>query len=435
MPRSLTVPARRFALTERGGSPHPPRRRAACDDLAAGTETRRAPLGPGMLFALALTLALAAAGCDGEAPGPAPNGGDTRPAPPANWPMFHATPDLRGAVAGHLPDALVPEWTFETEGPILGGAAVAGGRVYVGSGDFKIYALDLATGRKIWAHTTEGEIKAVPLVLEGTVYVGSTDSRLYALAAEDGSVRWTYETDDQIAGAANYWKPPDGGGYRILVAGYDAFLHCLDAADGKVLWKVETGNYINGTPAVGDGLAVFGGCDGLLHVVDLAEGKETTTIDAQTYIAASPAMAGGLVYAGNVEGMFMCANPVTRWPQWKYTPEATEFFATPAVGETAVFVGGRDKRLHAIDRRFGDPLWTFATRGDVDSSPVLVGEKVLFGSGDGRLYMVRTDDGTQVWSYDLGAAVLATPAVAGRRVVIGTDDGVLHCFTAKSKQQ
>jgi outer membrane protein assembly factor BamB len=179
---------------------------------------------------------------------------------------------------------------------------------------------------------------------------------------------------------------------------------------------------------VAGGLAVFGGCDGLLHVVDLAEGRQTTTIDAGTYIAASAVMAGGLVYVGNVEGMLMCANPVTRWPQWKYTPEGCEFFASPAVGATALYVGSRDKRLHAVDRKFGDPLWTFATRGDVDSSPVLVGEKVVFGSGDGRLYMVRASDGRQVWAYDVGSPILASPAVAGRRVVVGADDGTVYCF-------
>ena len=144
-------------------------------------------------------------------------------------------------------------------------------------------------------------------------------------------------------------------------------------------------------------------------------------------------MAGGHVFAGNVEGLFLCANPVTRWPQWKYTKAEADFFSSPAVGAKAVLVGSRDRRLHAIDRQFGDPLWTFATRGDVDSSPALVGDKVVFGSGDGRVYMVRASDGRQVWAYDVGAAVASSPAVAGRRVVIGSDDGTVYCFGPKGE--
>ena len=41
-------------------------------------------------------------------------------------------------------------------------------------------------------------------------------------------------------------------------------------------------------------------------------------------------------------------------------------------------------------------MWTFATRGKVDSSPVIVGDKVVVGSDDGRLYMVSLKDGKEL---------------------------------------
>jgi outer membrane protein assembly factor BamB len=51
--------------------------------------------------------------------------------------------------------------------------AVAGGRVYAGSEDDNVYALDAATGHRRWAFTTGYEVDSTPAVANGTVYVGS----------------------------------------------------------------------------------------------------------------------------------------------------------------------------------------------------------------------------------------------------------------------
>jgi outer membrane protein assembly factor BamB len=76
-------------------------------------------------------------------------------------------------------------------------------------------------------------------------------------------------------------------------------------------------------------------------------------------------------------------------------------------------------------------LWTFPTRGRVDSSPVVVGDKVLVGSDDGHIYMVSLDKGKELWSYEIGQSVGSSPAVADGKVVIGSDDGSVYAFGAK----
>ena len=53
----------------------------------------------------------------------------------------------------------------------------------------------------------------------------------------------------------------------------------------------------------------------------------------------------------------------------------------------------------------------FITRGKVDSSPVVVGDKVVVGSDDGRLYIVSLKDGSELWSYEIGQPVGSSPAV------------------------
>jgi outer membrane protein assembly factor BamB len=59
--------------------------------------------------------------------------------------------------------------------------AVVNGTVYVGSDDNNVYAINAATGAKVWGFTTGDEALSSPAVVNGTVYVGSFDSNVYAI--------------------------------------------------------------------------------------------------------------------------------------------------------------------------------------------------------------------------------------------------------------
>jgi outer membrane protein assembly factor BamB len=88
-------------------------------------------------------------------------------------------------------------------------------------------------------------------------------------------------------------------------------------------------------------------------------------------------------------------------------------------------------RVHCIGRDDGKQLWTFKTLGEVDSSPVICGDKVIVGSEDGRLYMIRLSDGSKVWSYEIGQPVTSSPAIAKGMVIVGSNDGYLYAFGPK----
>lgn len=197
----------------------------------------------------------------------------------ADWIMHRGGPQLQGVAAMPAPAEPKVAWTFSAGKPIKSGAAIAGGRVFIGDDAGVVHALELATGKEIWTFKTEGAIEATPLVLNDVVYIGSSDAKLYALGAADGKPKWTYETGDKLLGGANFAKNPKGEGTWILVGSYDSNLHCVDAATGKAVWTAPTDNYINGTPALLEtGEVLFGGCDSFVHVVQLADGKEIRQI-------------------------------------------------------------------------------------------------------------------------------------------------------------
>jgi outer membrane protein assembly factor BamB len=346
------------------------------------------------------------------------------------WPMFRGNPGLTGVAPGKLADSLTLQWQFKLGGATKSSAAISGGRVFIGSDDGHVYAIDFANGQKVWSFKTGGPIESSPLVLNGKVYVGSSDNFLYALNAADGKEVWKLATEDKILGSPNWVKAPDGKGDWILAGSYDFKLYCADAATGKTNWTFETGNYINGSPAVADGKTVFGGCDALLHVVSLADGKKIKEVEAGAYIAGSGAFENGNFYIGHYENEFLCADLNGGKIAWKFKDRNFPYFSSPALTADRVIFGGRDKRLHCLNRANGEEVWSFSTRGKVDSSPVVVDGKIVVGSEDGRLYMVKLADGAELWSYEIGQPIISSPAVAGGRVVIGGEDGNVYCFGA-----
>ena len=115
---------------------------------------------------------------------------------------------------------------------------------------------------------------------------------------------------------------------------------------------------------------------------------------------------------------------------WSFRDREFPYFSTPAVTKDRVIFGGRDKLLHCVNRETGDSIWSFSTRGKVDSSPVVCGDKVIVGSDDGRLYIVSQKEGKEIWSYEIGQAIESSPAAANGKIVIGSDDGNVYCFGA-----
>ncbi|HEX7375194.1 MAG TPA: PQQ-dependent dehydrogenase, methanol/ethanol family, partial [Steroidobacteraceae bacterium] len=127
-----------------------------------------------------------------------------------------------------------------------------------------VHALDAATGRQLWTYDPQvprewgryGCCDAVNrgvAVWRGRVYVGTFDGRLIAIDAKTGRKRWEVNTIDRtkpytITGAPRVVKGKvliGNGGAEFGVRGY---LSAYDASSGKLVWRFYTvpGNPKNG---------------------------------------------------------------------------------------------------------------------------------------------------------------------------------------------
>ena len=102
-------------------------------------------------------------------------------------------------------DKLELKWAFGFPGSATIGSqpAVVGGRVFVGSPEHRLYALDAATGCTYWYHETRGGVRGVPVVTNGsagpTVYATDRGGWVYAIDANTGALRWEHHVDPHPA--------------------------------------------------------------------------------------------------------------------------------------------------------------------------------------------------------------------------------------------
>ena len=350
------------------------------------------------------------------------------------WPMFRGNPAQTGVIAAPFADSYTLAWTYNVGGACTS-AVIADGLALVGSGNNHVHAVDLITGKARWTVDLGAAIDAAPLILDDAVIVGTTEGRLVSLALADGKLRWEGKAGDKITGAPT-WFVHDGV-KRLLVGSYDNNIYCFNASDGAEVWKYETGNYVNGTPAVGmlvdKQVAVAGGCDAKLHVVDLATGKGLRTIETSAYVAASVALHAGHAYVGHYGNEVIAADLASGAITWTYKDRNFPFFSSPAVTNEVVLLGGRDRRIHCLERATGKVRWVVPARGNVDGSPLISGNRALIGSDDGRLYLLDLADGKERWSYEIGDKLSGSPAIADGRVLVGGDSGNLYAFMPVTK--
>ena len=125
-------------------------------------------------------------------------------------------------------------WSYHIESEMSAPPAVSGDTVYCGGWDGKLYALDSETGRQLWttsliagnavyssfqryrqtehgiAVSRSGVVKSSPVVAGGTVYFGSDDGRLYAVDSSTGHEKWTFQTK-----GGDYFTTDDPGRDRL----------------------------------------------------------------------------------------------------------------------------------------------------------------------------------------------------------------------------
>jgi outer membrane protein assembly factor BamB len=180
-------------------------------------------------------------------------------------------------------------WTYRTGGEVKGAFALTGKRLFVGSYDHHLYALNARTGALIWRGSAQerlggrGTFYSTPAAAYGRVYIGSTDGKVYSFGATSGELRWSQSTGGYVYGSPAVWKE------RILVGSYSGSFFALDAATGDIRWEFRADGPISGSASVIGDVVYFSTLAGRTYGLEAATGKRIWSFPDGKY---SPVVAG-----------------------------------------------------------------------------------------------------------------------------------------------
>ena len=154
------------------------------------------------------------------------------------------------------------KWAFGIPGVAASGsqATVVGGRIFVGSRNGMVYALDAQTGCIAWVFEADAAVRSTPTVVRvadgGTVvFFGDAHAQVYALDAAAASLKWKIKAEEyldaMITGATAFH---DGRLYvhvssleegSAVIPSYECCTFrgsvlAIDADTGREIWRIHT---------------------------------------------------------------------------------------------------------------------------------------------------------------------------------------------------
>jgi outer membrane protein assembly factor BamB len=299
------------------------------------------------------------------------------------------------------------------------------GRIYVGSPDSALYAINTDSTLR-WRYPTGNVIRSSPSIApDGTIYVGSYDKVLYAINP-DGTTRWSYAT-----GGSVHASPAVGADGTIYVASLDHWLYAF-SPEGSFNWHTLANRAARSSPAVGvDGTICVGTDDGYICAANPA-GNVKWEYKTDGIIHSSPSFgADGTIYCGSDDG-YLYALSADGSLQWKFVTDSVVQGSASIASDGTIYFGSDDGHLYALNPD-GSLKWKYLTGGGVSASPTIASDgTIYFGSADNSVYALNPV-GTAKWQFESNGAIQSSPTIGpDGKVYFTSRDGYLYALKGTS---
>jgi outer membrane protein assembly factor BamB len=390
----------------------------------------------------------------------------------ADWPMFMKD-QSHSSYAGKAPRLpLKAKWEYTTQAPIYSSPVVSENRVFVGSYDSYLYALDASSGDLLWRFKTGGEILSTPAVYNNLVIFGSKDGMVYALNVNDGKLHWKYKT-----GGSVLTSPVVADG-KVFIASKDLRLYALNVNDGQRVWRARFQDYKYGgfysSPAYRGGakevteIVVSGGisrgADARYFTLNALNtdyyvwynvensGKDPapankTAIEVSIHASASAgtlaaataraieqsedftaSLSGAVVEIVNrATGDVVDAEDVnTNFASFKVKTQGVDGI---------VYLAGKNTRVYALNSENSARIWAYTTLSAIYTSPTIHNGVVYLASNDRKLYGFDVETGRPAFAKTLEDWAYSSPVVFKGVVYLVLKNGTLKGYGLNSREE
>ncbi len=411
---------------------------------------------------------------------------------PASTNTRYQTAESAGLTAQSVPK-LALKWAFGFPDATSAWSqpTVAGGRLFVGSQNGTVYALDAKTGCIIWTFAAKSGVRNAPLfgARTGTtgyaVFFGDTGANVYALDAATGAQLWTAKVDEHPFARVTGSPTLDGGRLYVPVSsleetaasqpGYECCtfrgsVAALDTSTGTIIWKTymvsepkPVGKNAAGTTLLAPaGVGVWSSptIDRKRDVVYVATGNTysgtTSEPNSDALIALDP-KTGAIKWTkqfttGDVFGCRAGSVNCTEKAGPDFDFGTPAMLATRKDGKDVILLGQKSGLAYAVDPdKQGELLWQYRAGvgsiwGGIQWGMSTDGEQLFIPVSDirnpqpGGLHAVNVTTGERTWyqppptlkcatGATCNAALISAPSLIPGVLFSGSNDGGLRAHS------
>ena len=207
------------------------------------------------------------------------------------------------------------------------------------------------------------------------------------------------------------------------------------------VWHKSLKGGLYSTP-VTDGKSLYIGDDvGCMYCLDIKTGETKWSFDTGMRIVGSPAVADGVVVFGSANYQIYGLDAKTGAVRWTYTTKQAVMGAA-TIHQGVAYIGGGDGRMLALDVQSGALKWSFdELKNYVLTRPLVYSDKLYFGAWDTHFYALNLADGSLVWKWNNGkgnpklSPASVWPVAANGKIFITAPDRYFTCLDAETGAQ
>jgi len=279
-----------------------------------------------------------------------------------------------------------------------GGPGAGDGLVLIGTGDARVIAREVDSGKLRWVAKVSSEVLSSPRAANGVVVVRTGDGRLYGLNAQSGAQIWVYDRTVPILTLRGNATPAIDD--DLVLAGFDnGRVVALKLKTGRLIWEsrlaiprgrsdLERMVDIDGEPVVVGGTVYVSSFQGAVAAISVLDGQIEWTRDISSY--AQLAVGDERIYITDETGLVWALDRHSGNSIWKQDKLANRLVSGPSYFNGYIVVGDFEGYIHWLDASTGD----FAFRAKIDKnriiSPAITAGNILLSySSAGRLLAMR----------------------------------------------
>ena len=216
---------------------------------------------------------------------------------------------------------------------------------------------EYANVQRVWHCSLKGGIYSTPVTDGRSLFIGDDVGCLYSLNLKSGKTNWTFNTGMRIVGS-----PAVSEGVVVFgSANYN--IYGLDAKTGKELWHISTNQAVMGAATIENGIAYIGGGDGRMFAIDIHTGKIKWAFDElKNYVLTRPLVYNQKLYFGTWDTHFYALNLADGSLAWKWNngngnPKLSPASVWPVAANGKIFITAPDRYFTCLDAETGEQVW------------------------------------------------------------------------------